>query len=111
MTRAWRIIKSRFAAEAFSGEGARLYGGRWNSPGTAMVYTAGSVSLATLELLVHLDNTSVLPFSRSAPLISMIRLLNYATLPPYLLTGINHLHQLRFELLATIGSQEVPQLY
>jgi RES domain-containing protein len=85
MTRAWRIIKSRLAAEAFSGEGARLYGGRWNSPGTAMVYTAGSVSLATLELLVHLDNTSVLPsFSICAVDFddSLVKLLDPAILPP-----------------------------
>jgi RES domain-containing protein len=60
MTRAWRIVKTRFSADAFSGEGARLYGGRWNSPGTTMVYTAGSISLATLELLVHLNTTFVL---------------------------------------------------
>lgn len=61
MIRAWRIVKTRYSADAFSGEGARLYGGRWNSVGIPMVYTAGSESLATLELLVHLDNTSVLP--------------------------------------------------
>jgi RES domain-containing protein len=61
MIRAWRIIKTRYSADAFSGEGARLYGGRWNSSGIAMVYTAGSKSLATLELLVHVENTSVLP--------------------------------------------------
>jgi len=61
MIRAWRIVKTGYSADAFSGEGARLYGGRWNSSGIAMVYTAGSKSLATLELLVHLDNTSVLP--------------------------------------------------
>ena len=85
MTRAWRIIKSRFAADAFSGEGARLYGGRWNSPGIAMVYTAGSVSLATLELLVHLDNTSVLPSFSICPFDfddSLVELLGPATLPP-----------------------------
>ena len=40
---------------------ARLYGGRWNSPGNSVVYTAGSISLATLELLVHLDSTATLP--------------------------------------------------
>ncbi len=45
---------------AFSGEGARLYGGRWNSPGTAMVYTAQSQSLAVLEVLVHLDSPELL---------------------------------------------------
>jgi RES domain-containing protein len=84
MTRAWRIIKSRFAADAFSGEGARLYGGRWNSPGIAIVYTAGSVSLATLELLVHLDNTSVLPSFSICPVDfddSLVELLDLATLP------------------------------
>ena len=32
MTRAWKIIKSRFAAEAFSEEGARLYGGAGTVP-------------------------------------------------------------------------------
>lgn len=58
---AWRIVKTRFAAQAFDGEGARLYGGRWNSVGVRMVYTAGSVSLAVLEILVHLENTDVLP--------------------------------------------------
>ena len=84
MTRAWRIIKSRFAADAFSGEGARLYGGRWNSPGIAIIYTAGSVSLATLELLVHLDNTSVLPSFSICPVDfddSLVELLDLATLP------------------------------
>ena len=84
MTRAWRIIKSRFAVDAFSREGARLYGGRWNSPGIAIVYTAGSVSLATLELLVHLDNTSVLPSFSICPVDfddSLVELLDLATLP------------------------------
>jgi RES domain-containing protein len=56
----WRIVKSRYAATAFDGEGARIHGGRWNSPGTAMVYTAQSRSLAVLEVLVHLQRTSVL---------------------------------------------------
>ena len=56
--RAWRITKARHAADAFSGEGARLYGGRWNSIGTAMVYTAEHASLAVLELLVHLGSSS-----------------------------------------------------
>lgn len=61
MPTAWRIVKTRFAAQSFDGEGARLYGGRWNSVGVLMVYTAGSVSLAVLEILVHLENTDVLP--------------------------------------------------
>lgn len=57
---AWRIVKARFAASAFDGEGARLYGGRWNSPGTALVYTAESRALAMLETLVHLPATALL---------------------------------------------------
>ncbi|HEV2205589.1 MAG TPA: RES family NAD+ phosphorylase [Candidatus Acidoferrales bacterium] len=57
---AWRIVKRKLAREAFSGEGARLYGGRWNSPGVSVVYVAQSQSLAALELLVHLQNSDVL---------------------------------------------------
>jgi RES domain-containing protein len=57
---AWRIFKPRHAASAFTGEGARLYGGRWNSKGTALVYTAQSCSLAALEMLVHLQAQQIL---------------------------------------------------
>jgi RES domain-containing protein len=60
MLTAWRIVKAKYANRAFDGEGARLYGGRWNSVGTPMVYTSQSVSLAVLEMLVHLEDTSVL---------------------------------------------------
>lgn len=49
----WRLVTRRFADTAFSGEGARLYGGRWNRKGISMVYTAGSQSLAMLEMLVQ----------------------------------------------------------
>lgn len=54
MITTWRIVKARHAATAFDGEGARIAGGRWNSPGVAMIYTSQSAALATLELLVHL---------------------------------------------------------
>ncbi len=40
---------------ALDGEGARLYGGRWNSPGRPLVYAATSAALAVLEVRVHLD--------------------------------------------------------
>ncbi|HVR29407.1 MAG TPA: RES family NAD+ phosphorylase [Thermoanaerobaculia bacterium] len=60
MPTGWRITKAARAATAFEGEGARLYGGRWNSPGTALVYTAESQSLAALELLVHLQASQLL---------------------------------------------------
>ncbi len=51
---AWRLVKARHADGAFSGEGARRYGGRWNRPGTAVVYLADSLALAALEQFVHL---------------------------------------------------------
>jgi RES domain-containing protein len=54
MLTAFRIVKRKFATTAFSGVGARVYGGRWNSPGTPMVYTSGSLALAVLEWRVHL---------------------------------------------------------
>jgi RES domain-containing protein len=57
---AWRLIKSRHARAAFGGEGARLYGGRWNSPGTRVAYASDSVALAALEVLAHLESTAVL---------------------------------------------------
>ena len=53
MLTVWRLLTARFAQSAFSGEGARLYGGRWNRKGMPMVYTAGSQSLAMLEMLVQ----------------------------------------------------------
>ncbi len=55
MRQAWRIVKEKYAATAFSGEGAARGGGRWNSRGTWMVYTSGTLSLAALETLVHLN--------------------------------------------------------
>jgi RES domain-containing protein len=41
--------------------GAVRRGGRWNSPGTAVLYTASSLSLACLELLVHVRDPRNLP--------------------------------------------------
>lgn len=58
MVEAWRIVKTRHSATAFDGEGARLYGGRWNSIGVPMVYTAATISLAMMEMLVHLDQSA-----------------------------------------------------
>ena len=55
----YRLVKRKRLAQAFDGEGAKLYGGRWNSKGNACVYCAGSESLALLEVLVHLGNAAV----------------------------------------------------
>lgn len=60
MISAWRITKQKHAKTAFTGEGARLYGGRWNSPGRLVVYTAESRALALTEILVHLESAAIL---------------------------------------------------
>ena len=52
---AWRLIKTRYAASAFDGEGARVYGARWNSRGTRVAYASNSSALAVLEVVVHLS--------------------------------------------------------
>lgn len=58
MITAWRLVKAKYADTAFSGMGARLAGGRWNHPGTAVVYVSTTMALAVLELFVHLDRRS-----------------------------------------------------
>jgi RES domain-containing protein len=76
--RAWRLLKAKYEKDAFSGEGAYKFGGRWNSIGTRVVYTAESIALATLEILaggvpislldgfikipVEFDESSIFPF-------------------------------------------------
>ena len=54
--RAFRIVKKKHALTAFSGDGARAYGGRWNYPGIPMVYAAHTRALAVkLSGLVNGD--------------------------------------------------------
>lgn len=60
MPEVFRICKRKYAPEAFDGEGAFRFGGRWNTRGTRIVYTSGSLALAALEMLVHLDDDSML---------------------------------------------------
>lgn len=51
------MIVFRFTKEIYShdisGEGAKKWGGRWNSPGIPVVYTGCSISLSLLELLIY----------------------------------------------------------
>jgi RES domain-containing protein len=49
--RVGRLALGRY--HVMDGEGARVFGGRWNSPGIPMVYAATQISLALVEQLVH----------------------------------------------------------
>lgn len=60
MIEVWRLVKVPYAESAFDGEGAHRYGGRFNSPGWAVVYTSESLALATLEILVNLPTDRLL---------------------------------------------------
>jgi RES domain-containing protein len=53
--RVWRIIPKLHPSQAFDGEGARRFGGRWNRLGTRVVYASATLSLAALEFFVNLD--------------------------------------------------------
>jgi|SRR5579864_788202 len=55
--RLYRLCKALYSK--LDGAGAMRYGGRWNSPGIAVVYTASSLSLAILETRVHLTRLPV----------------------------------------------------
>lgn len=84
MPSAWRIVKERHVATAFSGEGASKAGGRWNSRGTAVVYASESESLAALETLVHIGSGSRIRFSiiRLDFDRALVETLPLSTLPP-----------------------------
>ena len=81
----WRIIKARYADRAFEGEGARLAGGRWNKIGIPMIYTADSLALAALEILVHLPQPEFLRLNfQRIPVkfdIRLVKSLNLIDLP------------------------------
>lgn len=54
MTTVYRLVRASRAQVALSGEGAKVYGGRWNPPGFPVVYASQSRALAVLETFVHL---------------------------------------------------------
>ena len=54
-TTIWRLTHAEFEETAFSGRGARRYGGRFNRRGTPVVYTSESLALALLETLTGLQ--------------------------------------------------------
>jgi RES domain-containing protein len=56
---AWRITKTRH--HPYDGGGAMLVGGRWNSPGSAVIYAADSFAGSLLEILVNAARPRTLP--------------------------------------------------
>lgn len=58
--KSWRIVKAAYKNKAFTGDGARMYGGRWNSRGVPVIYTAGSLALASIEIVVNLPSPKLL---------------------------------------------------
>jgi RES domain-containing protein len=68
MLRAYRIQKAAFVSTLLQGEGARLYGGRWNPVGVPLIYTSTTPELALLEVMVHADGT---PLQELPPLVQV----------------------------------------
>lgn len=62
MINAWRIVKARYADDAFAGTASRRREGRWNPVGIPVVYTSSTMSLAALETLAHLESEVLLDF-------------------------------------------------
>jgi RES domain-containing protein len=60
----YRICNTRYAND-INGIGSKLYGGRWNNVGNAVVYSSSTRALAALEVLVHLPpkNVKLMDFS------------------------------------------------
>lgn len=57
--RVYRISKPEYVGSALLGNGSALAPGRWNSTGVRLAYAAASVSLAMLEILVHVNREDV----------------------------------------------------
>lgn len=51
----YRLLQAAYRHEPLSGQGAALYGGRWNPKGLPLLYTTESPALSLLEVLVHLN--------------------------------------------------------
>jgi RES domain-containing protein len=72
----WRLVRPAWAP-GLDGEGARLAGGRWNSPSRAVVYCGSSLALCVLETFVHLP-----PAMRSVDALPALIAVRIAPPPP-----------------------------
>lgn len=55
----WRVCKKKHKDTAFSGEGGLYAPARWTPQGFRAVYTAESLSLASLEVFVHTESNKI----------------------------------------------------
>ncbi|HEX4653720.1 MAG TPA: RES family NAD+ phosphorylase [Candidatus Udaeobacter sp.] len=53
MASAWRIVRASREKTAFTGEGPRRYGGRWNSAGVRVIYVSEHQSTAAFEVFAN----------------------------------------------------------
>jgi len=82
---AWRIVSAQYQESAFTGDGAKTYGGRWNSKGVPVIYTAESLALASIEILVNLPSAKLLDNYVKIPVHfeeSLVQEIPFADLPP-----------------------------
>ncbi|WP_226638590.1 RES family NAD+ phosphorylase [Novosphingobium profundi] len=56
----WRMLTIRFQRAPYSGEGARLYGGRWNARGIPALYLASDPATAVAEFYQGLPKPGTL---------------------------------------------------
>lgn len=61
MIEVFRLARAEFKNSMWSGEGGLHVDGRWHMPGKRIVYTAQSLSLAQLEVLVHIADRRQIP--------------------------------------------------
>jgi RES domain-containing protein len=66
VTRLFRLCLTRFADSIWSGDGGLYADGRWHTAGNRIVYTASSLALAQLEVLVHIPRDSLPDLSHAA---------------------------------------------
>ncbi len=60
----WRLCAAKYAATAFSGEGAELYGGRWSPAGIPLAYGSEHRALAVIEVLANAEERDRLFFEK-----------------------------------------------
>lgn len=72
----WRLVRPAYAP-GLDGEGARLAGGRWNSPNRAVIYCGSSLALCVLETFAHLP-----PAMRSIDALPTMTAIRIAPLSP-----------------------------